>query len=176
MALDYLQSLGHRAITLLLNEPEENGNVIHRAKVFEEEIAKRGLVEARIVHCGAHFFEDTFESAYRTMPEVMATAPETTAIFSMSDPGAWGVLKWLAENNISVPKQISVLGFSDDRHSRFTHPALTTIAHPITEIARCSLQIIKGDGKKSGAIWLTPELVIRESTDVVASVPSHASA
>ena len=82
----------------------------------------------------------------------------------MSDPGAWAVIKWCAENNIDVPTQLSVLGFSDDRPSAFTYPALTTIAHPVPEIARTAMEMLTTSDQQRGTKMLTPHLVIREST------------
>jgi DNA-binding LacI/PurR family transcriptional regulator len=98
------------------------------------------------------------------MPEIMAMKPRPTAIFAMSDPGAWVAIKWCAENDIKVPDQISVLGFSNDRPSQFTYPALTTIAHPVAKIAQCAIQLLSKPGPQRVTRMLTPELVLREST------------
>lgn len=164
IGLDHLQSLGHRRIMFLINEPEEHGNVIERTQLFEKETAARGLTESSVVHCGTHHFEDGYVAAYRKMPEIMAITPRPTAIFAMSDPGAWVAMKWFAENSIKVPGQMSVLGFSDDRPSRFTYPALTTIAHPVAEIARNAIQLLAKSENQRVTRMLTPELVVREST------------
>lgn len=163
IGLDHLTGLGHRAIVFLINEPEEHGNVVERTQMFEQAIAARGLTEARVVHCGVRFFEGSYEAAYRKMPDVMNAGP-VTAIFAMSDPGAWGAIKWLRENGIKVPAQVSVLGFSDDRPSRYMHPALTTIAHPIEEIAARAIQELISTGPSEEPVFLTPKLIEREST------------
>lgn len=167
IGLDHLTGLGHRRIALLINEPEEHGNVIERTRFFEKETGERGLKGAKIFHCGIHFFEDSYQAAYRKMPELMKNEPFPTAIFAISDSGAWAALKWLAENQIKVPDQISVLGFNDDRPSRFTHPALTTIAHPIAEIARSAVELLAAPGGPPVSRLLSPELVVRESTGPV---------
>ena len=167
IALDHLRSLGHRRIAFLVNEPEEHGNVIDRTQVFERGIAARGLAEASVIHCGTHHFQDSYAGTYRKMPEIMAMDPLPSAIFAMSDPGAWAVLKWCAENDIKIPEQLSVLGFSDDRPSRFTHPALTTIAHPVAEIAQCTMQLLVKPEHQRATLLLTPSLVVRESTGPV---------
>ena len=80
IALDHLQSLGHRRIVFFVNEPEENGNVIERTSVFERSVAGRALAESYVFHCGAHHFEDGYVAAYRKMPELMARNPRPTAI------------------------------------------------------------------------------------------------
>jgi DNA-binding LacI/PurR family transcriptional regulator len=169
IGLDHLQSLGHRRIAFFANEPEENGNVIERTELFEKSAAARGLAKSFVFHCGTHHFEDSYGVAYRKMPELMAAKGRPTAIFAMSDPGAWAVIKWCAENNIDVPGQVSVLGFSDDRPSAYTHPALTTIAHPVAEIAHTAIQLLLKSGRQTITRLLTPRLVVRESTAKAAS-------
>lgn len=164
IAFDHLQNLGHKRIVLCINEPEESGNVIDRTQVFEKMAAERGLTEARVFHCGIRHFEDSYLATYRKMEELMALSPKPSAIFLISDPGAWAALKWFAEKNIRVPQEISVLGFSDDRPSRFTHPALTTIAHPVAEIAQTAIQLLTKPEHQRVTRFLTPELVVREST------------
>ncbi len=164
IALDHLVGLGHERIAFFINEPEEHGNVIERARLFEEEAARRGLTRARVFHCSTHFYEDSYEAAYRKMPELMNGPHRPTAIFAMSDPGAWAALKWLAEKRIKVPEEVSVLGFSDDRPSRFTHPGLTTIAHPVGEIAATALRLFTEPPDAEARYFLPPRLVLRDST------------
>ena len=164
IALDHLVGLGHERIAFFINEPEEHGNVIERTRFFEQETANRGLTRAHVFHCSTHFYEDSYEAAYRKMPELMYGPHRPTAIFTMSDPGAWAALKWLAEKRIKVPEEVSVLGFSDDRPSRFTHPGLTTIAHPVGEIAATALRLFTEPADADARNFLMPRLVLRDST------------
>ncbi len=167
LGLNHLTSLGHERICLLLNEPEQHENVVQRARHFELECARRQLKGWSVVHCGTKFWEDSYKKAYEIMPKVMALEPRPTAIFAFDDPGAWAVLKWCSQNNINVPGDLSVLGFSNDRPSAFTHPGLTTIAHPIEEIASAAVDLLSMNPLKRQVRLLTPSLVIRESTGPV---------
>jgi DNA-binding LacI/PurR family transcriptional regulator len=164
LGLDHLTALHHKNICLLLNEPEEHENVMQRAKYFLEECHSRGLSGCHVHHCGTKFWENPYEKAYQAMSGVMALKPRPTAIFAFDDVGAWAVLKWCSDNGISVPKDLSVLGFANDKPSAFTHPALTTIAHPIVEIARTSVSLLAGPATTARSRLLIPELVVREST------------
>lgn len=165
LGLDHLTSLGHERICLLLNEPEAHDNVVQRAKFFEEEGRKRKAKNWHVLHCGTKFWEDSYTKAYQIMPKVMELKP--TAIFAFDDLGAWAALKWCSQHGVSVPGDVSVLGFANDKPSAFTHPALTTIAHPIAEIASTAVDLLTLRGKTRQTRLLQPSLVVRESTGAV---------
>ena len=164
LGLDHLAGLGHERIAFFINEPAEHGNVIERTQFFEQETARRGLTRAHVFPCRTPFHEDSYEAAYRKMSELMHGSHRPSAIFAMSDPGAWAALKWLAEKRIRVPEEVSVLGFSDDRPSRFTYPGLTTIAHPTGEIATTALRLFTEPTGAEARYFLPPRLVLRDST------------
>lgn len=164
LGLDHLTRLGHERICLLLNEPEEHENVVQRARYFEEECAKRKLKGWSVVHCGTKFWEDSYQKALEYMPKVMAQKSRPTAIFAFDDPGAWAALKWCSQNGIRVPEDVSVLGFANDKPSAFTHPGLTTIAHPIEEIAAAAVDLLSLNARSRQIRLLRPSLVVREST------------
>lgn len=169
LGLDHLTSLGHTRICLLLNEPEAHENVLLRTKFFEEECTKRKLSGWQVVHCGTKFWEDSYQKAYDIMPKIMAMEPRPTAIFAFDDPGAWAVLKWCSLNGIRVPEDLSVLGFANDKPSTYTLPALTTIAHPITEIAAAAVDLLTLTSKSRQVRLLKPTLIVRESTATVSA-------
>ncbi|MDD5139793.1 MAG: GntR family transcriptional regulator [Verrucomicrobiales bacterium] len=166
LGLEHLAGLGHRRIVLLVNEPMEAGTIEERVRAFEEIAAARGLAEAMVVQCGTKFGEDSYEAAYQQMDKVLALNPRPTAIFSVSDAGAWAALRRLSERGVAVPQEISVLGFSDDRPSRFMHPALSTIAQPVGEIVRRAIEMLVENLPGTRAEFMPPTLVIRESTAV----------
>jgi LacI family transcriptional regulator len=160
LGIDHLHALGHRHIVLLVNEPDEAPTVKVKIDAFKAITSERGMTEARIVMCGTHHWQSSYEAAYAHMGEAWDLAP--TALFTVSDPGAWAALRWFAEHGINVPRQVSVLGYEDVRPSRFMFPALTTIAHPIPELAKEAVRILT-DGLSVRKL-LPPRLVIREST------------
>ncbi|HEY5753114.1 MAG TPA: substrate-binding domain-containing protein [Chthoniobacterales bacterium] len=169
LGLDHLTELGHERICLLLNEPEAHENVRLREKYFEEECRQRNLAGWHIVHCGTKFWENSYTKAYEIMPKVMALDPAPTAIFAFDDAGAWAVLKWCSLNGVKVPEQLSVLGFANDKPSAFVHPALTTIAHPIVELAATAVDLLTLAPSTRQVRLLKPSLVVRESTGPVPS-------
>jgi LacI family transcriptional regulator len=162
LGMEHLLGLGHRRIVLLVGEPEEGKNVVQRMKAYREVMAAAGL-EAYVITCGTHSWESSFDAAYRMMPEVMALKP--TAVFAVSDCSAWAALKWLAERNISVPREVSVLGFDGDSPSKFTQPALTTVAQPHEALSKAAVELLWADPFVAETQrLLAPSMTIREST------------
>jgi len=164
IGLNHLTSLGHRQIVLLVNEPAEKGTVVARIHAFDEQTREQGLNECRIVHCQTTLWEDAVTAAYQKMEKVWNSALRPTAIFTISDGGAFGVLRWLSENNIRVPDQVSVLGFGNDSPGRHTTPGLTTIGQPYRRIAEEAINVLEQGNMDEQQILFAPELIVREST------------
>jgi DNA-binding LacI/PurR family transcriptional regulator len=80
---------------------------------------------------------------------------------------ARGALYAALELELSVPEDLSVVGFGMIPGSEDTYPPLTTVNHPVTELASeafdALLKIIKGDAAPEGTV-LDTELVVRMST------------
>ena len=71
-------------------------------------------------------------------------------------------------HGLSVPEDVSVVGFDDIQGAAFHNPSLTTIRQPLHEMgavaARILLQRIRGQASFPDVVPIHPELVIREST------------
>jgi LacI family transcriptional regulator, repressor for deo operon, udp, cdd, tsx, nupC, and nupG len=65
---------------------------------------------------------------------LLAIRRRPTAIFCFNDEMAIGVIEAARNQNIDVPRDLSVVGFDDIRFARHNYPALTTIASP----SRCA--------------------------------------
>ena len=161
LGMKHLMELGHRRIVLLENEPSGHGNTQARVHSFRTIAAESGLTQARVVPCHEGEPEDAVR---RAMGRILAQKTRPTALFAVSDHGAWIALKYLAEQGIKVPGEISVLGFDDDRASRYMHPALSTLAQPFDAIARRTLELAIQKTRPGGLELLPPTLVVREST------------
>ena len=65
-----------------------------------------------------------------------------TAIFAINDELAIGILRGLIEHGISIPKDISLIGYDDIDYAAYVSPPLTTVAQPITDIGKTSLTLL----------------------------------
>lgn len=162
--LDHLRGLGHSRILFLVSEPLEGAGVRAKHDAMERLLAARRLKESSLFVCGTKAFEDSYDAAYRRMPEIMGRTPRPTAIFAVSDAGALGALRYCLEQHVPVPGEISVLGINNSPSSRFAHPALTTFALPMKKIAEKALQLLAKKEPPGRTFWFPPELIEREST------------
>ena len=91
-----------------------------------------------------------------------------SAVFAFNDMMAYGVYKALKHHGLSVPRDISVVGYDDIFASEILEVPLTTIHQPVRRVgeaaARRLLSIIEGDQPAERELLFLPELVVRKST------------
>jgi DNA-binding LacI/PurR family transcriptional regulator len=106
------------------------------------------------------------EAGYRAGVEIAADR-SITAVLVSNDAMALGLMKALDERGVSVPEDVSVVGFDDRDESPFFQPALTTVRLDFTEVGRRAvksvLRNLRGEAPETIPI-IQPELKIREST------------
>jgi len=95
----------------------------------------------------------------------LARNERPTAIFASNDEMALGVMDEAERLGISVPGELSLVGFDDITEARLRKPALTTIRQPLFEMGnQAALAIINLiDGKTIFSQKLETELIVRES-------------
>jgi LacI family transcriptional regulator len=113
----------------------------------------------------------------RESSPVMGVAPVTelvnrgadfTALVCYNDMSAFGAIRALKDHGLTVPEDVSVVGFDDIQGAAYHNPSLTTIRQPLQNMgkvaARILLQRIRGQATFPDSVPILPELVIREST------------
>ena len=65
-----------------------------------------------------------------------------TAVFACSDMLAYGVMELAEEKNISIPDDISLMGFDNDNGTQFSRPKLTTFSHDAIKIADMAAEML----------------------------------
>jgi DNA-binding LacI/PurR family transcriptional regulator len=107
--------------------------------------------------------------ARRATLELLREARPPTAVLAMSDILALGALEAAAELGVSVPEQLSVVGFDDSPGAAHATPPLTTVSQPHEEKGRLAAEqlidaIEAGGSGEPRRTVLATELVVREST------------
>jgi LacI family transcriptional regulator len=92
-----------------------------------------------------------------------------TAVFAKNDIAAFGILQALQELNLRVPDDVALVGFDNTFISRGTRPSLTSVAQPMEEIGRSTLELLlsrveEKEKSKPLQLRLKPRLVVRQST------------
>lgn len=92
--------------------------------------------------------------------------PEMTALFCANDMMAMGAIMEYANHGISVPNQISIVGYDGESFSAFTSPPLTTIRHAVEEISSRAVQLLMDllEGSPGTRHAIPPQLIERQSS------------
>lgn len=94
---------------------------------------------------------------------VLDTVPEATAILSMSVMQALAIVRAARKRGLSVPEQLSVVGYNDIAEAAQCEPALTTVDSRGIDKGRIAAEMVFAGGPPRQEI-LVPRLVIRAST------------
>ena len=110
------------------------------------------------------------EDGRNSTEQLLTLRERPDGIFSASALSIVGALQVLKENNISVPEQVALVGFSNETYTSFTDPSLSTVEQHSMRIGNAAAEIfleeVNADQKKfiPQKIVLKPELIIRQSS------------
>lgn len=164
-AVDYLLSIGHSKIAFMNSSLTEN-YARERERGFLYAIKKAGkpVFPDWIVHIS----DVNFELALAAANTLLKALEIPDAIFCVSDVYAVAALKAVASAGLSVPDDISIVGFDNVSLSKMAVPAITTISQPRYQLGyqACEMLIdqIEVPSLKAQHVVLDTELIIREST------------
>lgn len=127
------------------------------------------LKEAGITPDASLIKEATFntEGGYQAGIELLSQENRPEAIFAGSDLQAFGIYEAARQLGLSIPEDLSVIGFDDIRIDTIMGPALTTIRQPLSQMAEYATDMItRTDGDISGmqSVILPTKLIVRDST------------
>jgi len=156
----YLQSLGHSRVAMITG-PQRYLSTRERGAGFLETMERAGLkVPSECVLEGGY----TFESGVACAEKLLALAPRPTAIFSLNDDMAAGVYKTALRLGLSIPGDLSVVGFDDSPMASRLWPSMSTVRLPIGDMGMAAAaMLLAGDSAPRMATTFTPHLLTRES-------------
>lgn len=162
LATRHLLDLGHTRIAFA-SGPE------HYLPAREKEAGWRGVMAIRGVPADGQIAHDDFtvEGGLRAGKKLLSMHDRPTGIICSNDLMAIGVLQAAAHFGISVPDELSVVGFDGIEASSWTNPPLTTIEQPIDEIAQTAVDTLRTlieDPKALPNSYFRPNLRVRSST------------
>ncbi len=166
-ATEYLLSLGHRRIAVISGDAElrcsRDRIAGYRAALEDAGIA----VDPTLIRPG-EFIQQT---GYEQTCALLDLAEPPTALFAGSDMQAMGAYSALRTRGLSVPHDMSIVGFDDVLLASIVTPALTTVRQPLVEMGRVAttmlLRLIAAEPLDSMRVELTTTLTIRDSCDRV---------
>jgi LacI family transcriptional regulator len=163
-ATDHLLALGHRRIAHI-SGPRTWAATEERIEGYHAALAAAGVLPSAELLAEGDF---EIPAGYTAACRLLDLPERPTAVFASNDNMAVGVLRAARERGLSVPGDLSVVGFDDAEVAQSVTPALTTVRQPLGELGRTAISVLQRlvDGQRVEAlrVELGTRLVVREST------------
>jgi DNA-binding LacI/PurR family transcriptional regulator len=161
LAIKHLVDLGHTNIVHI--DGGSGAGAAPRRDGYLQAMALHGLDHfARVIP--ADFTE---RAGYAAVEELIASASLPTALFTANDLLAVGALSRIEQEGLSVPTDVSVVGYDNTSLAGLHHIGLTTVDQPREEMGRVACaELLKkmGDSKVNTHHVMSPALVERRTT------------
>lgn len=178
-ATEFLINLGHKKIGFIGSLASSEG--------LEESLRRQGYLEA-LKDAGLYSNHDYVvngQHCKKLIPregswcvadgqagikELLERDQEVTAVLCMNDQVAAGAMTTLVSEGVSVPNDISVMGFDDSIVARYTYPPMTSVSHQLTHMGQQAAQRLIGaiqddvDLTKESAELISTDIEVRKST------------
>jgi LacI family transcriptional regulator len=162
LAVRHLLELGHRRIAFI-NGSENHPDAIERLGGYKKALEEAGIgFDPKLVAVG-DWHE---EGGLRATLDLLNAGTRFTAVFCINDQTAHGALLGLFKKGLSVPDDVSVVGFDDLPSSLYRVPPLTSVRQSIGVLGEQSAQAILDmlDGTRPRPAPPPVELIVRDSS------------
>jgi|TARA_B100001964_G_scaffold53786_1_gene60901 LacI family transcriptional regulator len=163
LATRHLLELGHKDIAYISGPPDKCDASL-RLEGHKRALSEAGLpINPQLIFNGDYSEED----GKIGLLELMARDVPFTALVCANDWMASGAISCARDLGMSLPHDLSVVGFDDVVFAHHVFPRLTTVSNPIAEMAEMSAKYIlnKVYGQANNVqLYFEPSLVVREST------------
>ena len=147
-AVRYLLAQGHKRIAHLTvrTDPRAARRALgYNAAMKEAGLSTKDLIAMSPQHSAIDVGAELFS-------EILARAPDVTAVFTCNDDLALGTMFECQRRGISVPDDVAIIGFNDLDYCQAAVPQLSTVSTKRQEIGtlagRSVLNIIRGTGTR----------------------------
>lgn len=161
IAAEHLISQGHKRIGVIATDAI---SCLERIRGYKAALQKAGIKPIQeLISIGGSKIND----AEMTARILLDIANRPTAIFGCNDLMAIGVMQAAKKRGISIPDELSVIGFDNTELCSIVTPELSSVSMPVNELGRKVMDVIINriehakDTKRH--ISMQPELVIRNS-------------
>ncbi len=137
-AVDYLVDSGHRKIGFIAGKKGSSSSQLRYEGFIESLKARKIHLEDKWLLSG----DFSPESGYQAGLDLLNCSSLPTALISSSDSMAIGMIRALQENQIEVPREISVVGFDNGPLTNYSWPSLTSVSRPISEMCGVGTKLL----------------------------------
>ncbi len=162
----HLLALGHKRLGII-SGPTDDPATAKRWEGHERAMFTSGFDPSSTPIVPGDYTDD---SGYEAVATLIKTHPEITAIAAFNDMMAIGAIKWLNEQGIKIPEEISVVGYDDINDAQLQAIPLTTIRIPSLDegqrAAKILFDLIDNRPVNSRRCILPVHLITRKSTAI----------
>lgn len=162
-SVDFICSLDHKRIGFM-NGLEDSDVGKNRYAGFKHGLSKNNLKHDKSLEFLGNY---SYDSGMQGVEYFLSLKNRPSAILCANDSMAIGAIKKLHQAGLSIPADMSVMGFDDIEVASLIIPALTTVTAPVQEMAQRSFEmlndLIKGKDLDNKHIALSAPLAIRKS-------------
>jgi DNA-binding LacI/PurR family transcriptional regulator len=167
LATNYLIQKGHRRIAYVA-APADRVDSMERMAGYRDALIEAGIdSDPSLVAQGT----GSAGGGQGALTALLSLDDAPSAVFCYNDMTAIGMMRAARKARLSVPENLSIVGFDDIPFASYTHPALTTVAQPIREMGQQALQMAldllgntNPENRDSANFIVKGKLVIRESS------------
>lgn len=168
LAVKHLISLGHTSIGYIGVGDRSKSNQL-RQEGYKMALAEAGIPQKTdwiAISDRDNTRTSDVNTGHEMLPQLITAG--VTGIFCYNDMVAIGALLACQELSISVPQDLSLVGFDGIALGRYVTPPLTTISQPMLEIGRSAMQMLLDllEEKDVENLVLSPVLIKRGSTEM----------
>ncbi len=143
-----------------------------RLDAYRAEVAELGLnAQSNLIADG----DFTLEGGATAARQLLRLDSPPTALVASSDAEAFGVMQVAREMGVSIPRDLSLVGFDDIPEASYVTPTLTTVRQPMREMGVLAAEMLmsiveEGQGQMS-TVQLPTQLIVRETTGPLSPSP-----
>lgn len=138
-AVDYLIKNGHKDIAVIGGDLYVSSISMHRHQGYLNSMEKHGLTVQESYYEQSRF---EFNSGYKAMNRLLDKKINISAVFAMSDVAAIGAIRAIRDKGLSVPEDISLVGYDGTMLADYYNPRIVSIRQGYQAIAARSVEIL----------------------------------
>lgn len=158
-ATKYLLDNGHTNVGMIAGTKGDKISTTPRVKGFKDALHDKGIGLTKEMIAFGRF---DFRSGKKEMERLLDRLPNLTGVFCASDEMAVGALSFLYQKGIKVPTQISIIGYDNTASAEKAIPPLTTVAQPLYDMGKASIQVLLNASSKENHIF--PHHIVERET------------
>lgn len=166
-AMNLLYEYGHRKIAFVSGQLESMSSIRRQEAYINFLKSKNIEIDESFIKKGQY----DWHSGYKSAIELFGQKNRPTAIFAANDLMAIGAMKAAREKGVSVPGDMSIIGYDDIDMASLCTPQLTTVKQPKYETGMISMEMLIASlepstsekAKDRQVVTLRTEVIVRDS-------------